>query len=309
MNCHYVPQFYLRKFEISGAPGYIYGYRRKEKVIKRTIRSVAAENDLYVFTDKFTGKRNDDIEKMFSWLEGLAAPVIEKINNGTSLLSLTNKEHNILAEFIAYLHTRNLGYREKQKSLAGAFLQLTLKSLVQDEKQFKKALREMGNGTKEADKIKKYVLNFDKYFKTDWGKKNDDYFLKQALELAIEIGPIMFYKEWHILDNQTSRLFITSDNPVVMMRPRSLPRFYGLGIANSHIVLPISPNKALLLLNKTKPSTDAKVISVDKKFVTSLNRHTMFYAHRFIFSNFVSKDIEKEFNMTTDGLSEKIQVN
>lgn len=308
MRCHYIPQFYLNHFSISGKPGYIFAYRRNKRVFETKARNVAAKNDLYIFTDKRTGRKSDELEKMFSWLEGLTAPLIQKINSGASLSELKNKDHNVLAEFISYLHVRNLGFRERQKNLANTLLVTQLKILAQNEKEFKKVFVKTKHATKDVDKMREYALNFEKHFKIDWGKKNDDYFLKQSLLLALEISPIIFYKEWHILDNKTSRVFITSDNPVILIRPQGLPPFYGLGIANSHIVVPTSPNKALLLRTTNKRAEDPKIINVNRGFVETINRHTMFYAHKFVYSNLLLKDIQKDFDTTQDGRSERVVI-
>ena len=263
---------------------------------------------MYVFTDKFTGKKNDEIEKMFSWLEGSTSPIIKKVNSGTPLLKLTNAEHNILAEFTAYLHVRNLSFRERQKNIANAGVKMQFKFLAQDEEKFKKALKETGHAVKDVDKMRKYILNFDKHFEIDWGKKNNDYFLKQALLTGLEISKDIFYKEWHVVDNQTSRVFITSDNPVALMRPLNLPPFYGSGILNTHIVVPISPTKAILLRFTGKKSEEPTIVKANKDFVLSVNRHIMFYAHKFVYANLFSKDIGKSFSMTKDGKSERVIV-
>lgn len=308
MRCHYVPQFYIKNFSISSKSENIYAYRRKFKPFETTTKSIAAKNDLYVFTDKYTGKKNNEIEKMFSWLEGLTSPVIEKINSGVPLLKLTNTEHNILAEFIAYLHVRNLSFREKQKNIASAAVKMQLQFLAQNDKEFKRALKETGHATEDMGKMREYALNFDKHFRIDWGKKNNDYFLKQALLLALEISPKIFHKEWHIVDNQTSRIFITSDNPVTLMRPLNLPPFYGLGILNSHIVVPMSPTKALLLRFTGKKVGDPMVLKANRDFVISVNRYIMYYANKFVYANLLSKDIEKEFSLTEEGKSERIIV-
>jgi len=68
----------------------------------------------------------------------------------------------------------------------------------------------------------------------------------------MEISKYIFHKEWHVLDSNCSRVFITSDNPVALIRPENLPPFYGVGIANGHIVMPISPKNVFYWLTETK---------------------------------------------------------
>jgi len=90
----------------------------------------------------------------------------------------------------------------------------------------------------------------------------------------MEISKYIFHKEWHVLDSNCSRVFITSDNPVALIRPENLPPFYGVGIANGHIVMPISPKKCLLLVNGDKnPST----IKLNRENVDYINKHLMFF--------------------------------
>lgn len=309
MRCHYVPQFYLKNFSISGKTGSIFAYKRGARPFVVSINKIAAKNDLYIYTDKNTGKKSDEIEKMFSWLESLAAPIIDKINSGTSLLELSNKEHNILSEFIAYLYVRNLGFREKQKNLISAGLKIQMEFLARDDELFNKLANDTGCTSKEEiKKLQKQILNFDEHFHIGWGNKNNDYFLKQALSLALEISPKLFYKDWHIIDNQTSRIFITSDNPVILMRPPNLPPYYGSGIINSHIVVPISPTKAILLNPVREKPEKPRIIKASRGLVSNINRHTMFYANKFIYANLESEDIKNNFDKTEEGKSERVRV-
>jgi hypothetical protein len=306
MRCHYVPQFYLKNFSIEENSDKVYAYRRNKEPFVAGINSIAAKKDLYVFIDKLTGKKNSEVEEMFSYMEGSVAPIIKNIINGTALIELTNEEHNILSEFVSFLHVRNLGFREKQKNIASSLISWDLKVLAQDEVRLKKALLETGHHNEDIKKIKDYALNFDDHFSVGWGRKNDDYFLRQSLLLGLNINQIIFKKDWHVLENETSRAFITSDNPVTLIRPENLPPFYGSGIANSHIVIPLAPRKALLLRNEYKKIAKPTVIKVNREFVQEVNDHIMFYAHKFIYSNYLSNDFKMGFNMTEDGDSERV---
>ncbi|MBU1164774.1 DUF4238 domain-containing protein [Patescibacteria group bacterium] len=311
MKNHYVPQFYLKNFSINEKPQIVYAYRRGSDPFEVNVKNIAAKNDLYIYTDKNTGKKNDEIEKMFSWLEGLTKPIIEKIINGSHLLDLSNKGHNVLTEFIAYLHVRNLSQRERQKNIIAEFNKIQLKTMASDKKNFIKTLKEateridIGNEA-EVEELRQSILNFDEHYKVEYGKKNNDFFLKQALELGLKITPIIFNKEWHIIDSAgCGRFFITSDNPVTLIRPKALPGFYGVGIENGFIALPISPTKCIFLKNGNSDST---IKSATRASVDDINHHIMFFAHKFVYSNILSKNFQSEFNLTKEGQSEKVVV-
>jgi hypothetical protein len=117
---------------------------------------------------------------------------------------------------------------------------------------------------------------------------------------------MVFYKKWHILESNSNRIFITSDNPVSLIRPRNLPPFYGVGFLTGNIAVPFSPYRCLLLKNDENKKGYLKI---NKDYVNFFNSHTMFYAHKFIYSNLLSKDIENTFNKTKEGASERIIVN
>jgi len=307
MRCHYVPQFYLKNFTISDESEHIYAYRRKSKPFKTKTRSIVAKNNLYIFKDKKTGKKSDKVERMFSWLEGVVAPIINRIVNQSSfnISSLSNQDKIILSEFIAYLHTRNLSFREQQKNIHSAGIKMMMKFGADNKEFFKREARDLKiiKNDEEIEDLRQSILNFDKHFKIDYGKENDDYFLKNALLLTQRISPAIFYKEWHLLESN-NRVFVTSDNPVSLIRPENLPQFRGVGFRNGYIAVPISQYKCLLLV------TGKGIIKkkANRENVDFLNGHTMFYAHKFIYSNMALKDIENNFNKTKEGASEKVVI-
>lgn len=301
---HYVPQCYLRNFSVSRDPNRIYAYQRNRKPFLTTTKSIAAKNDFYIFVDQLTGKESDALEKVFSKLEDIVSHLIEKLNN-TDFLKLTNREKSDLAEFIGYLHTRNLSFRQRTKNLQSEFMQLLMTIKAQHKEAFKEDIKKAGikiESEKELEELRKFILS--KNYEIEW-KGGDDYFLRLSLELANAINPIIFYKEWHLIESNSSRVFITSDNPVSLIRPRKLPQFYGVGFINGIIVLPISPKRCFLLKDKKE---NKSVIKVGRRTVDFINIHTMFYAHKFIFSNIKSKDIQNMFNGTIEGESERVLI-
>lgn len=179
-----------------------------------------------------------------------------------------------------------------------------------DEKNFTEILKNSKakvnfDDKEEGEKLRQSILDFDKHFKIDYSKKaNNDTFLKQSLKLGVEIIPIIFNKEWHILES-SSRIFITSDNPVTIIRPEGSSIFCGVGLANGHIAVPISPKRCLFLQNGDS-SLHPTINKVSREQVDLINKHIMFYAHKFIYANLISRDIENNFNKTEKGKSEKV---
>ena len=95
---HYVPQFYLRTFQIPTEPGLIYLYRRKFRVRKITIRKVAQAENYYDL------KRNDPtvdkagVDNLMGMSERKAAPVVQHLLTASSL-TLSDDERTYLSWF------------------------------------------------------------------------------------------------------------------------------------------------------------------------------------------------------------------
>ncbi|MFA5360131.1 MAG: DUF4238 domain-containing protein [Patescibacteria group bacterium] len=306
MRCHYVPQFYLRNFSIPEKLGYIFAYSRKGQPFKTTINSVAAKNDLYILKNK-DGKKYEGLEEMFATLEGDCKPIIEKIIN-TEEINISDDEKVLMSYFIAFLYTRNLSHLEQQKNSHTALMKKVMQMNAQNKENFKKILEGSKykinlDDDKEVEDLRNSILNFDEHFKIKYSKNSDDYFIANGMKVGMELVPYIFDKNWRLLISRGSRVFIISDNPVVLIRPTNLPHFYGNGFANSHIYLPLSP-KISLILNTKKG--DIKIADVKRENVDYLNSLIMFYAHQFIYLNLLSNNINNLFKQTKEGESEQI---
>lgn len=304
---HYVPQCYLKNFCINGKPGYLYAYQRNASPILTTTKSIGAKKGFYLFENKITGERSEEIEQVFGHLEGLVSPILEKLIGSVKMV-LSNEERSIVSEFIANLHIRNLSYRAKQENLAIEMAKHMMKLVAQNRDVFQRRMEKAGytfESPREVEELRQTVLEFDEHYGVEV-KGGHEYFLRSAIDLWIDLAPIVFYKEWHFLDSTESRIFATSDNPVILVPPRDLPPFYGSGFANSSIIFPISPSRCLLLKNK---KGGPRTIFANRLMVDFVNSRTMYFAHKFIFANLKSRDIERMFSRTTAGESERMIVN
>src|SRR5689334_5453227 len=102
---HFIPQFYLRHFEIPTRPKYIYSYKRGLRPKARAIRGLACVEDYYTL-------KGDDVlvsptmpDEFFSMSEDAAAPILKNLLNAPRL-KLSDSERIILSLFIAHLSLR-----------------------------------------------------------------------------------------------------------------------------------------------------------------------------------------------------------
>ncbi len=149
------------------------------------------------------------------------------------------------------------------------------------------------------------ALNFDKHFKIDFGKKNDDYFLKQSIMIGNHLIDILAEKKWNLVLAKGDDFFVTSDNPVILIRPPEIPQFMGTGFQNGIVAIPISPKHCLWITNGKEPSFTA---AMKPEGVKSVNRHLMFFANTFLYGHTISQTIQDDFDKTKSGGGQKIIV-
>jgi hypothetical protein len=247
---HYVPQCYLKNFTTAENADQIYGYKKDGNLIKTNILNIAAKNNFYTFTDKTTGQETNIVEEMFAQLEGAACPVINSIITKRSL-DLSDEARGALAQFTAFLSTRNLSYDKQQRQMtADLFKQETIER-AKHEEAFRKHFEDAGvtfENEKEFQELRNAVLDFDNHFKVEM-KGGDGYFMKVAIELAMDLTYILYYKEWHLLISNGSGVFVTSDNPVTLWSVKGIPPQYNAGFMYASILLTLSPQVCLLMRN------------------------------------------------------------
>lgn len=72
---HYIPQFYLRNFEIPGRTGWVYSYRRGMKPLPKAIRSIACEEDYYDFKTVAESMPVDNFDRLLRLTEDQRRPL------------------------------------------------------------------------------------------------------------------------------------------------------------------------------------------------------------------------------------------
>lgn len=301
---HYVPRCYLRNFTFDQKESLVYAYQRKKPIIITNIKNIAAKKNLYIFLDKTTGRKTNIVEKMFGILETAACPVIKKIVR-TKELKLDEKEKRALAQFIAFLAVRTLSFDAWQRNMTIELQKQLVAEMARNKDYFKTTLKRVGvkfKNEKELEDMRQSLLNFDKHFKVEL-KGGEGYFLKVAVELAMELTEILFNKSWHLLISNTSRVFITSDNPVAIQKVRGVPFQLNSGFMYGTVLLTLSPSLCLLI--RYKPLKE-EILWVGRAQVDSINRSVMLKSGNFVYSNICSKSIKIIYDNIPAGQDRKV---
>jgi hypothetical protein len=295
---HYVPQCYLRSFCLANRPGYIYAYQRNGSPFLANIKNVAAIKDFYIFDDPTTGGRQD-LEGLLSIIESHGAPPLQKlIRTGTFDLSV--QEHEALSVFIAFLCVRNTFFRQEQKWIVTTGTRQFLNLLTTDPDLVARKAKKHGfklsrmkfRRRAQLEELQRSIIDLHSQIESGTGSYS---LFQWAMNLAVQIGPILGSKEWHLLKSTSTRVFITSDNPVSAVSEdendtsdltRPITRF-----DRATIFLPISPSLCLMLSSAPGPA----IYPINRDDIQIVNQLTAGFADRFLFSNLQSRDIENSF--------------
>ena len=165
-NDHYVPQFYLKNFEISTRPKWVYSYKRNLKPIPKAIKSVACEDNFDLLKSDRKILDEDFISNILKQTEDDAAPVLKNLVT-TSDLNLFQEEYKFLAVFVAYLMHRNPNSREKMANLHKAFDIAQLKLVAEDKAKFQEYVQERGldNSSEELEELRQQILHFEQHYR------------------------------------------------------------------------------------------------------------------------------------------------
>lgn len=305
MADHWVPQCYLRNFSISGDNEKVYLYERGKFPIPTGINNVAAENNRYTFINKETGKKSRDVEKMLCILEGAAAPALKKIAQEKKLENLDASEYGALLQFIAFLATRGPTFENISKNLYKEIFKRFMEIRAQNPKILLEEFKKIGitfKSSEEFEKMRKSLLDLDNLnFEITGGKGK---FFKHAAETAVKLTDI-FYKEkgLFLLVSNNERVFITSDNPVVLQIPPDIPWWLAGGYKYGTVIVTISPQVCLVL--RSRPLKQ-EVIYINATQVDGINNSIMKSARRQVYSNLSSKSIKQRYDLCSVGEDSKV---
>ena len=302
---HFVSQFYLRNFAIPSQPSHVYSYQRNCKPIPKAIRSVARVRDFEYLSREGEGLKHDTISQRLNQIEDDTAPIIARLVTDEGF-SISPEEWELVSLFIAHLIARGPSGRQEQINLFQATNITQAKVMAENKEAFHRSMQGTYSEA-EIEDIRLKTLEFEKHYRINFeGSFFKDYSLVMSL-LAGEIGSRCLLQKFPVLiKNSSQKEFITSDNPVVFNAdPERYRRGSGLGLENSLIYLPLSPKRALLLVNR-KPLKD--VVSVDRDSVEPYNSEVMLYARDSLFSQSCSSQLAQAFDKTEPRLRETVVV-
>jgi hypothetical protein len=253
-NQHYVSRLYLRQFayEAGKNPRICAFDKTKRKVIRPTIKNVAAELHFYESSDA-------GIERALSKIEDTFVPAYRAAREIDDIESLGQWERAAIAVFIAVQQIRTVEFRE------------TLKSMV--------------SGLDEW--AKRHDARLDPSYTSITEEQCREMQVSSLATLAPTIAMGAGTMKWIRLHNQTAMPFWTSDHPITMYNPKPATLMGNLGwaCAGIQVFFPLSPQIALCICDpEAYDAQPSEIRTKDIAHVTLLNELQVRHATRFVFS-------------------------
>jgi len=302
---HYVPRLYLRNFAIPHKADSkierVHVYERggtKPRV--SGINKIAVVKDFYTVIDPETDEKDYSLEEFFNSIEGIAAREIAGLITNDNVVFDEERKRK-LAPFIGCLAVRTLQHLQWEENFLDEESKRYSSLLQQDPESFLKmyfseeVLEVFGE-----DRILEIVKD-----ETFIGGVLDN--LSQtrqprAVNRGLKIANILMKKNWILGIRETSKVLVTSDHPVVTLRPQGVPEKARSGFAKGIICMPLSPDRCLIMFHqKLKPGLPSK--SVD-----SINHGQMHHAHKEIYSHANISGIQNQFNKTKEGEGTEVKL-
>jgi hypothetical protein len=298
---HFVPQFYLRNFQIPTEPRMIYEYQRKETGKKVAIKLVAQQEDYYDLKRDDPKTDKDLVDRLLGRTEIAAASTLQKLLTAP-FFNLAGKEKAYLAWFVAFLAARTPFQRNRFASLDITIRERGIQEMLRDELNVQDILHRHPELTREElDKAVRGFLKGEINLEFKRGGETEDYLMGHQIGLANNLVDILHGKQWNLIQSD-SIPFVTSDNPVVTMpSPYSLRSKWGF--TDGDVLLPLSPERALWLTNRYFAQT---VLTIPKDLMSKFQFYSITQSDTSVFAHEMLPDVQQVLDSTEYGYVYKV---
>ncbi len=300
-NQHYVPQSYLRNFADKRDMIFVFN-KFTQNLFRSNVSNVASETYFNDFpSDSERAERKQEMEKLFSELEGIASKFIRHIqrkvegifslrNMGRAYSThvLTQSQKLDLSCLIAIQALRTRDFRnfliemsKKSESIASDIIEVdTLKLIEKFEGEYSVKLKE-----EQVEQIKSFssgvglsILNF---LQTDGMPVMQAKFILNHYK---ELSETLLKHIWLIGINDTAQPLYTSDHPVVKHRHQ---KFSGYSSEGIEIAYPLD-KKILIILRERNYfqkyiDLDSKLFPLTFEDIRYYNGLQVFHSNRLVF--------------------------
>lgn len=279
---HTVPKFNLDLF--TDEDGLLWAYdTSKGALSKQTPLNTAVVKDFYTF-ETGDGQKLEVVEKVISFVEDGAAPVIRKLQSGN--FKLSDEERWALSFYIALQHERTPKFRQNTLKSLGEASKKLFQIQNSNKKYLQEVLKSMDDGTG-----KSLEERADEAYK-DIQAGNYDIKVPKELQMQIMVKNLPLYagifhdQKWYLVKAPKSASFITSDSPFVMVQTDPDMSLFGqprVGylVPGTEMTIPLTPKLLLTVVPSEGPD---QIINANRNLVKTINKRTAAFSDRFLYA-------------------------
>lgn len=295
---------FLKNFSPNNKDLWVFDRVKKEYRHQNTVQ-IASENKFYNYQLK--GGKEENLEDVFSQMESLAKPILDKIINKQQI---TGQEKADLSMFLAVLRVRIPDFKKWTEESGEKFYKKLNKITFSNRDHVEGIAKKMGKKLtkKEVDDLIDFATDETRYTV----KFPQNYWLGIMLKMSLDIADLFIDSNWKIYYFDKKFALVTSDNPVILVPPKNYHPFYGYGLATpgTRKVISLTSNICLVMgeLNR-----DPLIICEDtnnKDLSRWFNRITAVNSDRFVYSPDRSKleKLVKDTKINTYIREQRVQV-
>ena len=237
---HTVPGSYLENFVDEN--GHVWVFDTDDKIFNVNPNNILKERHFYSITAD-DGQKDVSVENILGSIEADFINVFRE--KFVKDLFLTDEERVAVSVFIAALMTRTRPHRDHLKKsleeIRDRMDEWTKKPISEEEKRTLSAIPSSGGATIDLETLNSGLKNFDEHHSTS------------ILRSLSHSTALIYNMKWSVWKNEGYG-FVTSDDPVVLLRPASLKKFGagtfgsapGLKWKDVELTLPLSKDRLLL---------------------------------------------------------------
>jgi len=301
---HHIPRFYLQRFASLRDRDEISTYDQQSgEAWSSTVENTAVEKHLYSVRMP-DGKRNTELEDLLAKIEGVAAPLLDKLLRD---YQLDGEDRARFASFVAMMYVRTNAYRRGFAELQGQGLQSIMYANAAHERAFHSSVKRYEKDVRLLTEEEKCQLRDDMLDPSRFILSIPREATLLALGTHDQLVPVIHEMTWTLLDCPKNRSLITSDNPVVMWLP---PQHHdpGRGAGFLHpkieVTIPLSPN-VCWFGHWRKPARNALQVSTEQ--TKELNRLRAIFAERYLYGSRFDEGIRR-LAVKYRGMRQRVQV-
>lgn len=279
---HYVPEFYLAGFTLSGSREdmlWVFD-QEQDKHWQARPKKIAHERDFYRVD--IDGVEPDAVEKALAQFEGQVADVFRKIGQSRELPE--GDDFDFLINFVALQATRVPYHRQWYEEQAAHLSKWRVQMALSHPPFFEKLAADMRReGNELPDSItREELLEFledESRYTIEIPQESS---IQHMVDMAEGLLPVLAQRSWSLAVAQDERHdFICSDRPV-MLAPTEPdpPPFLGFGMPKTEVILPLNRQMALV----GHYGGESQTFDADQGVVGLFNHRTLHFAERFLYS-------------------------